>query len=61
MKLIELDLFELMIKMLIAVDDKSPQLEIEIKNNMLHVGTCADSCAALRDFLLYCCSEVGTG
>ena len=57
-KLVELDLFELVIKVLIACDEKSPQLDIEIKNNMLHVGTCADSCAALRDFLIYCCSEV---
>ena len=57
-KLIDLDLFELMIKMLISPNEKSPQLEIDIKNNMLHIGTCADACAALRDLLVYISSEV---
>ena len=56
-KLIDLDLFELLIKMLISPSDTAPQLEIEVKNNMLHVATCADSCAALRDILVYCSSE----
>ncbi|XP_063692394.1 autophagy-related protein 2 homolog A-like isoform X2 [Bolinopsis microptera] len=56
-KLIDLDLFELMIKMLISPNEKSPQFEIDIKNNMLHIGTCADACAALRDLLVYISSE----
>ncbi|KAL5272819.1 hypothetical protein ACHWQZ_G000851 [Mnemiopsis leidyi] len=56
-KVIDLDLFELLIKMLISPSDKSPQLEVDIKNNMLHIGTCADTCAALRDLLVYVSSE----
>ncbi|XP_071833635.1 autophagy-related protein 2 homolog A-like isoform X2 [Apostichopus japonicus] len=36
---------------------KSPQFELRVRNDMIHIRTCADSCSALASLLIYLASD----
>ncbi|KAK8735432.1 hypothetical protein OTU49_005389 [Cherax quadricarinatus] len=53
----DLGVFELCLRMLIDKKEKKPKFDLLASNNMIHVRTCADSCKALLELLIYFASD----
>nr|UXP86414.1 atg2 [Procambarus clarkii] len=53
----DLGVFELCLRMVEDMKEKKPKIDLLASNNMIHIRTCADSCKALLELMIYLASD----
>ncbi|XP_071542076.1 autophagy-related protein 2 homolog A [Panulirus ornatus] len=53
----DLGVFELCLRMVEDLKEKKPKIDLMASNNVIHIRTCADSCKALLELLIYLASD----
>ncbi|XP_065067241.1 autophagy-related protein 2 homolog B-like [Rhopilema esculentum] len=53
----DMELFELVLRLSESEDKKRPKMEMSMSNNVLNIHTCSDSCAALVNLIKYVAAD----
>lgn len=53
----DIGVFELCLRMVEDLKEKKPKIDLVASNNIIHIRTCADSCKALLELLIYLASD----
>ncbi|KAK3878072.1 hypothetical protein Pcinc_017284 [Petrolisthes cinctipes] len=53
----DMGVFELRLKMVEDPKEKKPKIDLIASNNIIHIRTCADSCKALLELMIYLASD----